>query len=181
MNINNHYLFLTLILLVSVFILSILIFTIIVIFKYTKNKYINKLNSKSLDQFAYKVFEDRLETTKKLIEICLVHKSTNSKVIQQYGQVVNKDILGYYLNLDIVIQTIDVLHDNFSNKIEKRFPYLTKKDIHLCSLIKAKFQTYEIAALLSHQEDSIRTMKVRLRSKMKFRNQEEFISYIDSI
>ncbi len=127
------------------------------------------------------ILRERLTTIKKLTHVCLIYNGSNKKIVQQYGDILDKNMEETYLNLENIIQVIDLLYDNFTQKIKDNFPKLSKREIQLCALIKADFQVNEIAALMSNQEDSIRTMKVRLRTKMMFSCQDEFISYIQNL
>ncbi len=181
MYMNDHLLFF--IMLGMIIFILVLLFAFLAIVRYPHNKKMEntKMQGTTRSDFEIKSLEERLRTAQKMISICLISKSPNEKIIRQYGQIIERDIYGYYLNSENIIQTIDLLYNNFTEKIETTFPDLTQKEILLCALIKANFRTNEIAALLSYQEDSIRTMKVRLRSKMNFKSQNDFLLYLNNI
>jgi hypothetical protein len=61
---------------------------------------------------------------------------------------------------------LNELYDNFSIKLSRTYPELTKEEIHLCCLMKAGFNTSNICFILSYAPITVRTKKTKIRKKL---------------
>jgi DNA-binding CsgD family transcriptional regulator len=64
------------------------------------------------------------------------------------------------------LQRLDALSGSFYTQLKIRYPYLTKTELRLCSLIRLKLEPQQIANLQNISLPSIHTARYRLRKKM---------------
>ncbi|GGG50892.1 hypothetical protein [Bizionia arctica] len=73
---------------------------------------------------------------------------------------------------------VDLLSSSFYDKLNKQVPNLSKTDLRMCSLIRMKLNTKQIAVLQNISPASVRTSKYRLRKKFNLIEDQDFNSYI---
>lgn len=73
------------------------------------------------------------------------------------------------------------IHPNFNDKLQERFPILTKNDINFCSLLKLNLSNKEIATLLQISHESVITKKYRIKKKINIQDDNEFQKIISEI
>ena len=71
---------------------------------------------------------------------------------------------------------IDYLYPNFTKILFEYCPMITEKQLNLCLLMKAGFQTKEIALLLCMHHTSISHLKSRIFQSIKMDKKETEIS-----
>jgi len=75
---------------------------------------------------------------------------------------------------------IDATHRNISTRLVETYPTLTKRDILICCLLLANFDTGMIATILEVQTESINIHRGRLRKKLKLQNQEKLLHFLQT-
>jgi len=75
---------------------------------------------------------------------------------------------------------IDLTHRNISIRLKAAYPNLTKRDILICCLLLANFDTGMIATILDVQSESINIHRGRLRKKLNLQNQDNFLQFLRS-
>ena len=73
---------------------------------------------------------------------------------------------------------IDATHRNISTRLVETYPTLTKRDILICCLLLANFDTGMIATILDVQSESINIHRGRLRKKLKLQNHENLLHFL---
>ncbi len=73
------------------------------------------------------------------------------------------------------------IHPNFNDKLQERFPILTKNDINFCSLLKLNLSNKEIATLLKISHESVITKKYRIKKKINIQDDNECQKIISEI
>jgi DNA-binding CsgD family transcriptional regulator len=73
------------------------------------------------------------------------------------------------------------MHPDFTIKLKKTYPALTKKDIDFLSLIKLNLNNKEIATLINISYESVISKKYLLRKKMNLSSENELIQYVNEI
>ncbi|WP_345092094.1 LuxR C-terminal-related transcriptional regulator [Flavobacterium chungnamense] len=73
------------------------------------------------------------------------------------------------------------MHPDFTIKIKKTYPVLTKKDIDFLSLIKLNLNNKEIATLINISYESVISKKYLLRKKMNFSSENELVEYVNEL
>lgn len=71
---------------------------------------------------------------------------------------------------------IDYLYPNFTKTLFEHYPMITEKQLNLCLLLKAQFQTKDIAPLLCMHHSSISHLKARLFQAIKLEKTDEKIN-----
>jgi DNA-binding CsgD family transcriptional regulator len=76
---------------------------------------------------------------------------------------------------------LNELYNNFSIKLSRTYPELTKEEIHLCCLMKAGFNTSNICFILSYAPITIRTKKTRIRKKVGITNRGDLNDFLNKL
>ncbi len=100
---------------------------------------------------------------------------------------VQEIILELQSNIDMNIwktfeERFVAVHQNFFDKLNKKFPHLTENDRKLCALLRLNMSTKDIAAITHQNPNSIEVARTRLRKKLNISNMEVgLVSYLASI
>lgn len=78
-------------------------------------------------------------------------------------------------------ERLDKLSEGFYNQLRKAYPKLSKTDFRLCSLIRLKIDSHEIATLQNISLSSLNTSRYRLRNKFNLSSEENLDSFIQSL
>jgi DNA-binding CsgD family transcriptional regulator len=77
-----------------------------------------------------------------------------------------------------LIATMDIQYNNISKRLIEKFPDLTERDILICTLLLADFDSGMIATILNIKIESIKTHRTRLRKKLELDNSEKLIDFL---
>lgn len=69
-------------------------------------------------------------------------------------------------------EAVNILYNNFTQRLHEDFPALTDNDLQICSLLKLKFTTSSIAILTSVSPSSITKRKQRIKERMSLHHPE---------
>ncbi len=75
----------------------------------------------------------------------------------------------------------NAVNKGFYDAIKSKYPQLKPYDLKLCSLIKLGFSGKEMARLLGISPESANTARYRLRKKLKLKNEDDLVQYINTI
>jgi len=95
------------------------------------------------------------------------------KVSSQESNLGHKDT--FYQEL---IATMDLEYNNISSRLLNKFPTLSLRDIQVCCLLLANFDTGMIAIILDLKIESMNTYRYRLRTKFGLTNPDNLIDYL---
>jgi DNA-binding CsgD family transcriptional regulator len=79
---------------------------------------------------------------------------------------------------DELIACMDIQYNNISKRLKDRFQDLTERDILICCLLLAEFESGMIATILDVKNDSIRIHRTRLRKKLGLETSENLTLYL---
>ncbi|RUA06939.1 MAG: hypothetical protein DSY82_08920, partial [Flavobacteriia bacterium] len=86
------------------------------------------------------------------------------------------------LNLEKERKSLDryikELNESFFHNLEKKYPNLTETEKKLCSLLRLKLTSKEIASIMNITPKSVEVSRYRLRKKMKIDKQEKLTKVI---
>ena len=77
-----------------------------------------------------------------------------------------------------LIACMDIQYQNISKRLIQRFPTLSERDILICCLLLAEFNTGMIATILNVKNDSIIVHRSRLRKKLELDNSRNLLDYL---
>lgn len=77
-----------------------------------------------------------------------------------------------------LIACMDLEYDNISQRLESNFPGLSKRDILICCLLLAGFDTGMIATILDVKLESITKHRYRLRTKLRLQSTDHLVGYL---
>jgi len=79
-----------------------------------------------------------------------------------------------------LISHVDLIHSNISKRLSKSYPILTQRDILVCCLILADFDSGMISTILDVKPDSVNVHRGRLRKKLELQNPESLQNFLRS-
>jgi len=77
-----------------------------------------------------------------------------------------------------LIACMDLEYTDISFRLLKNFPTLSKRDILICCLLLAGFDTGMIATILDVKLESITKHRYRLRTKLQMQNSDNLVEYL---
>jgi len=77
-----------------------------------------------------------------------------------------------------LIACMDLEYTDISHRLLKEFPTLSKRDILICCLLLAGFETGMIATILDVKLESITKYRYRLRLKFQLQNSDNLVDYL---
>ena len=145
-----------------------------------------KLEQKLTNQ-SKSIAKQSIELNTHKLELGNIYEELSSLITHQgdSGQIKNrlkklKHKLGDYLDTEKEWQSFeehfDLMHNNFIKKLNNRHPNLSFDELKICSLIKLKLSTKEIATRVNLSTRGVETKRYRLRKKL---NLEKGISLAD--
>ncbi|HMQ46567.1 MAG TPA: FGGY family carbohydrate kinase [Saprospiraceae bacterium] len=78
-------------------------------------------------------------------------------------------------------ESLDLLHHDFLNKLNKAYPGLSRQELKLCHLLKMKLSTKELAHQLNMSIRGVETSRYRLRKKLGLQPSENLLAFLESI
>ncbi|MDR1371267.1 MAG: hypothetical protein LBJ72_14275 [Dysgonamonadaceae bacterium] len=81
-------------------------------------------------------------------------------------------------NQDEFYRLLNVLHENFLGWLSESFPLLNEKEIQICCLLKAGFDTSNICLILKYVPITIRAKKTAIRKKLGITDGGDIIDFL---
>jgi len=75
----------------------------------------------------------------------------------------------------------DEVHEDFFERLKKKFPQLSPKDLRLCAYIRMNISTKEIATLLNISDRGVEITRYRLRKKMELSREINLSTFLSGI
>nr|WP_321226247.1 tetratricopeptide repeat protein [uncultured Psychroserpens sp.] len=142
-----------------------------------------KSKERDLSDFAIKLTQDQ-DWAKGIADQLEAIKQTSSKerdeLIAELDQTINNKI-----NVDSDTQEffehLDHLNNAFYSKLTDEYPNLSKNEIRLCSLIRLKIESRNIATLQNITLASLNTSRYRLRKKLNLSENTDLDLFIQNL
>lgn len=77
-----------------------------------------------------------------------------------------------------IIISMDVQYHDISKRLYQRFPKLTKRDVLICCLLLAGFESGMVATILDVKIESFIKQRYRLRTKLEIQNSDNLIDFL---
>lgn len=116
----------------------------------------------------------------KLKEIKSTRGRERKKLFTDFEQNV-KNKIKYDADTKEFYERLDKLSDAFYSQLMNKFPNLSKTEKQLCSLIRLKIESHEIATLQNITLSSLNTSRYRLRKKLNLTNNDNLDVFIQSL
>ncbi len=148
-----------------------------------------KLNSeieskqRDLSDFAINLTQGQewaKELASKLNQLKTTKGRERKKLFDAFEQDVQNKIT-YDVDTKAFYQRLDKLSDSFYGELNSTFPDLSKTDKRLCSLIRLKIDSHEIATLQNITLSSLNTSRYRLRKKLNLSKDDDLDVFIQSL
>ena len=117
------------------------------------------------------------EDLKNAIELPESEQKNKIKNIYQHLQN-NTHIFNNAENLN---KQIDKVYKDFLNRLEEKYPGLTKAEKKLCTLLYINMSSKEIATITNSTIRTIETSRYRLRKKFNLSRDEDIVSFLQKI
>ena len=137
----------------------------------TKNDKENKLREMMIE---------KLDLVKKVAQIKSFSNQNDSEFIKHYHNIFVRNATET-LDWNNLYPIFNELYNNFAEKIKLVYPTLTEKDLQLCCLIRADFQQDEIGFIMSYGYESVKVIKMRMRKKLGFETNHDFLNFIRNL
>lgn len=148
-----------------------------------------KLNSqieskqRDLSDFAINLTQSQewaKELASKLNHLKTTKGRERKKLFDAFEQDVQNKIT-FDVDTKVFYQRLDKLSDAFYSNLHTKFPNLSKTDKRLCSLIRLRIDSHEIATLQNITLSSLNTSRYRLRKKLNLSKDDELDVFIQSL
>lgn len=151
-----------------------------------KNRQLNyeiEDKKRDLSDFAINLSQSH-QWAKDIYEQILSVKGTRGRARKKQFEDLENEIKNKVIfdkETDIFYQKLDTLSAEFYKKLQEKFPELTKNDIRLCSLIRLKIDSHEIATLQNITLSSLNTARYRLRKKLNLYENTDLDEFIQGL
>ena len=137
-----------------------------------------KLKSKQLANTAMALVKKN-ETLLELKSELVVHKSAFDNYYA-YKKLIKKidGSIGHEDEWAIFEHNFNQVHEKFFNKLKKKHPNLTPKDLKVCAYIKMDLTTKEIAPLMNVSVRGVETQRYRLKQKLDLESDNSVTDYV---
>lgn len=125
-----------------------------------------------------------MDWAQELLEKLKTIKTTKGRERKKLMETFEKDIknkVAVDKQTEEFYKQIDTINESFHRKLHKQFPELTKNDIRLCSLIRIKIDSQEIATLQNISLASLNTARYRLRKKLRLDKDDSLDDFIQNM
>jgi len=125
-----------------------------------------------------------MDWAQELLEKLKTLKNTRGRERKKLMETFEKDIknkVAVDKQTEEFYKQIDTINESFHKKLHKQFPELTKNDIRLCSLIRIKIDSQEIATLQNISLASLNTARYRLRKKLRLEKDNSLDDFIQTM
>ncbi|WP_272149198.1 7TM diverse intracellular signaling domain-containing protein [Tenacibaculum aiptasiae] len=76
---------------------------------------------------------------------------------------------------------LEVINDNFFERLNDKHPSLTKTDLEICSMIRMGLKRKEIASIRNTSLEAVKSSRFRLKKKLNLSKEEDLDLYIKSL
>ncbi len=76
---------------------------------------------------------------------------------------------------------VEKIHSGFLDRLHKRHPNITLKDVKLCTFIRLGLSSKDIANLIGNTPKSVEIARVRLRKKLRITDNQRLSAYFDQL
>ena len=108
------------------------------------------------------------------------HNSEREALLNELEQEI-KNKVTFDADTQMFYERLDKLSDSFYRKLTTKFPSLSKNEIRLCSLIRLKINSRNIATLQNITLPSLNTSRYRLRKKLHLTEDIDLDTFIQSL
>jgi DNA-binding CsgD family transcriptional regulator len=139
-----------------------------------------ELNQKNVERLALKIKRES-DWIDNLIELNdKIKKNQVADISEEIQELVNdmRDNLIVDKHRQVRAKNIEVISNEFREKLRSRYPNLTKTDIEMCELIRLDMSNSEISRVRNISQNSARMARYRLKKKL---NLEENQSVYDAL
>ena len=175
--------------------LAFVFFQVIINKKIQKKKELDLINlSNSVEELSVKIDKKQEEISELKSES---YKQIRSKeiLVENLKKLASKDESISIQNIIIDIKSellenaqlvkikseLEVINDNFFERLNDKHPSLTKTDLEICSMIRMGLKRKEIASIRNTSLEAVKSSRFRLKKKLNLSKEEDLDLYIKSL
>ena len=141
-----------------------------------------KVGSNARNNELRKSLFRQLDIVKKISLIESYLKSDEKVKGKEVLKKVNEVIYGQSdNNWSMFNEMVDVLYDNYLNRLKDSFPDLSETELLICCLSKIGLNNIEISLLIKTSQNAVQKRKSVIRQKTNMKEQESFVKQLDQI
>lgn len=144
--------------------------------------FIEKLNH-IVDSNASKLQEllsHNLDINKKISRLKSLPYEKNIQQIRNFNEIFYNGKAPDELDWEEIYFTINFLYNDFKDKLISRFPQLNDKEVQLCCLLRAGFDTSDCAFMVEQSIYSVQKRKTTIRKKLGIDEGGNIIDFLNS-
>lgn len=140
-------------------------------------------NTKKLASFAASLTKYKLQQKNLLEQLYAVKEKAkiNTDLFTDLEQIIQQCEINQKIDQwDNYEHYFNMLHPQFTKNLTKKFPELSPSDLRLAILLRLRMDSKSIARTLNVTEDSVKTFRKRLRTKLKLERKDNLVAFISN-
>jgi len=172
----------------GIIVLSVLLVMFVILYLYVNKSLQNKKHKLQLEQDRVSMAEqerklhqtiaDKLEIYEKIMALHATPTQKPEQIGIKFQHLFDNGKIKSKEGIEDLLKSIDEVYNQFSVKLQERYPSLTPSDILICSLIRAGFENSTIIGFLGIQMASFHMRCHRIRQRMALPRQVNLAQFL---
>lgn len=144
--------------------------------------FIERLNAISAANTAKleKLLSNNLEFARKMAQLKSISSEKNAMFLKRFNEIFYEGGDASKTNWEEIYFATNLLYDGFKDRLVASFPELNEKEVQLCCLLRAGFDTNDIAFMSEQSIYSIHKRKTSIRKKLAMEEGGDIIKFLVS-
>lgn len=126
----------------------------------------------------HELLTHNLEISRKIALLRSLPTEKNMSFLKRFDEIFYGKEQSEHINWEEIYDTINFLYDGFKDKLLAAFPELNEKEVQLCCLLKAGFDTNDIAFMSRQSIYSVQKRKTTIRKRLGMDEGENIIDFL---
>lgn len=142
--------------------------------------FIERLNAISAANNAKleKLLSNNLEFARKMAQLKSISSEKNTMFLKRFNEIFYEGGDASKTNWEEIYFATNLLYDGFKDRLVASFPDLNEKEVQLCCLLRAGFDTNDIAFMSEQSIYSIHKRKTSIRKKLAMEEGGDIIKFL---
>lgn len=142
--------------------------------------FIERLNAISAANTAKleKLLSNNLEFARKMAQLKSISSEKNAMFLKRFNEIFYEGGDASKTNWEEIYFATNLLYDGFKDRLIASFPDLNEKEVQLCCLLRAGFDTNDIAFMSEQSIYSIHKRKTSIRKKLAMEEGGDIIKFL---
>lgn len=138
---------------------------------------LNTITASNTSKFE-KLLSNNLEFARKLAQLKSISSEKNTIFLKRFNEIFYEGGDKSSTNWEEIYFAINSLYDGFKDSLVASFPGLNEKEVQLCCLLRAGFDTNDIAFMSEQSISSIQKRKTSIRKKLGMEEGGDIIKFL---